>query len=143
MDALLTPNGMIELDISSNCIGSKGMIALAPAVATLQVFSAARNDIGDDGVKALAGILCTSKVSLKDLDLSENKIGSRGGGYLGEAIKSCGLQSLNIQGNKLGSGGAHVLIMSIRDNATLTWLNLSKNEMESRSGLEIGEALKV
>merc|ERR1719231_1117679 len=79
---------VVDIVLMRNDIGDEGAKALAEAVAThptLQKLNLVRNNIGSDGATALAAALTTNTV-LKELLLNYNKIGAPGVEALGDAI---------------------------------------------------------
>ena len=93
--------------------------------ATLRTLRLEHNSISDDGVRSIASALKQSAaghaadssdetggnaVGLLDLDLSWNGIGTRGGRYLGEALKDGGaLSALRVSWNGLMDRGARAI----------------------------------
>ena len=80
--------------------------------------------------EAIAKVL-TSNSSLTSLDLSENNLGSCGGGKIvGEALRhNRTLRSLNVRSNWLGAEGGKAVVDALAANASLTFLDLGTNAL--------------
>ncbi len=98
-----------SLDIGENRIGSEGLERLVHShrLGNLEELRLARNSIGTTGIKALT----QSKLALRRLDLSTNRLGSEDTELLGKALFGR-LQYLNLSGNLLGPDGVALLAVS-------------------------------
>jgi hypothetical protein len=69
--------------------------------------------------------------SLMCLDLSHNAIGKAGAAAIGDAlaVSTCGIQSLILENNKLGTHVGTLLLTKLAANTSLTSLNVSRNEL--------------
>ena len=98
---------VVELNLSTNMIGDKGMIDLAEslgALPMLETLNLASNMIGDPGISRLSGALTDGalQTSLKKLMLGNNSIGDKGvlalaGAVSGGAILNC--KTCDLKGN--------------------------------------------
>jgi len=78
-----------------------------------------RNNIGDDGAKALASSLEVNG-ALTNLDLYNNQIGDQGATAIAEAMKVNGaLTELFLQGNGIGDQGATTIAEALKFNGAL------------------------
>lgn len=134
------------MDLGSNSIGYDGtsMLAEGLMLSDLQHLFVSRNNIGDSGAHALAGILFYFSLygkgalfnsrKLLTLDISENKIGVNGAKHIADALKeNSSLTYLSMDRNEIGSTGAASLAETLRENQTLKTLILSSNKIESKS----------
>ena len=109
--------GVKELNLDGNQLGDEGVKALAPAVAasdSLVELHLCYNQLGDEGTKALATAVAKSS-SLVKLHLSYNQIGDEGAKAVAKAIPSCGsLKYLFIHtlGNNIGNNGKFELTIA-------------------------------
>ena len=101
--------------------------------AALQSVDLTHNSIGDDGVRALTAVLKPpgeaggdgGSSTLKRLDLSWNGISTRGGRYLGDALKGTPtLVVLTLSWNGLMDRGARALGEALATNTKLTSLDV-------------------
>jgi Ran GTPase-activating protein (RanGAP) involved in mRNA processing and transport len=99
--------GLTNLDVSGNNVGADAAVSLvrcATLACPLQSLSLFNDGVGDEGCRAVAGVLdgCT----LTSLDLGANKISSEGACVLFQALhqNTC-LKLLELGGNDLGSVG--------------------------------------
>ena len=134
------------LNLSSNCIGSDGAVALAEGLkccTNLVTLNLGSNSIGSDGAVALAeGLKCCT--NLQTLNLSSNSIGSDGAVALAERLKCCPnlLLTLNLSSNSIGSDGAVALANGLKCCTNLQSLNLSDNSSGSDGAVALAEGLK-
>lgn len=83
------------------------LAALSPGLRRLRCLDVRRNDLGDDGLEALART--DGAPALRILSLAENDIGSRGAAALARAPWLLRLDRLNLHGNHIGDEGARAL----------------------------------
>jgi len=106
-----------------------------------------RNQIGDEGAKAL-GAAITENNQLTELDLSWNRIRSLGAAVLFAALPRSKLVSLDVAWNSIGSSGdkerkgATALAKSLRQNKTLTHLNVGHNQLSERDCRLMAQCLR-
>jgi Ran GTPase-activating protein (RanGAP) involved in mRNA processing and transport len=83
------------------------------------------NDIGEQEAKHIADTLRENKI-LTYLKLSYNYIIKEGAKYIADAIKEKTLNTLNLASSYMGYEGVN----SLKENKTLTFLNLNYNEIK-------------
>ena len=92
-----------------------------------------RNDIGDEGAKAIAEALKVNPV-LNNLNLGNNSIGADGAKAIKEALKvNPVLNKLDLSGNRIGAYGAKAIAEALKVNEVLTNCNLLKNNLDIES----------
>jgi Ran GTPase-activating protein (RanGAP) involved in mRNA processing and transport len=97
---------------------------------TIIALDLARNNIGDDGAKALADALKVNK-TITTLNLAWNKIGIEGAKALAEALeKNKTITTFNLWGNNIGDDGAIALADALKVNETITELCLFRNNIK-------------
>jgi Ran GTPase-activating protein (RanGAP) involved in mRNA processing and transport len=134
-DALRVNAVLCSLSVSSNGLGSEGMTKIGIGLQgnkTLARLNIASNNLGYEGAKVLASIL--ESTELRELDLSRNSIGDRGGQLLFQALArgvESGmetLQKLNLEHNDLGEGTAKKAVALISGSRELQVLRLCGND---------------
>ena len=88
--ALAALPALVHLELRSNKIGSKGVVALAEVLkvsGSLVSLILANNQIGPEGAVALLEALKVPNGSLGTLNLAGNDIGAEGAAALAEALK--------------------------------------------------------
>lgn len=162
---LFQTNRIISLDLSSNGIQDRGLYALFYALHTnTSVFSltigsstsVARNSVGQEAAKELAGVLQTNQVlseldlssaeitgdimitiakglelnhSLHVLNLSNNNICSKGCRKVLQAIVNSNIVTLNLSNNAIKDDIAPDFIKYITKNKAVKYLNISSNQL--------------
>jgi len=122
---------LTELRLDANRIGDAGATALAHALAArptpcgLRVLSFGNerggNAIGDDGLVALVEVLFSSTPELRELGLSNNRIGTAGATALANALSLGGaasLQRAQLQHNAIGAAGLAALAAARADRGS-------------------------
>nr|XP_049616941.1 NACHT, LRR and PYD domains-containing protein 3 isoform X29 [Syngnathus scovelli] len=129
-----------ELDLSHNDLGDDGLEALAAGLAkpqcTLQVLKLLRCDLSKKSCEALASVLSSSR-TLRELDLSNNDLGDDGLEALaaGLAKSQCTLQVLKLMSCDLSKKSCEALASVLSSSRTLRELDLSHNDLGD-DGLE-------
>jgi hypothetical protein len=99
------------------------------------------NDIGDEGVAAIAGVLPLCE-GLRRLDLSWNDIGPPGALTLAGALDQCGLHTLTLRGNRIGDRGCTALAHALGGGQSrLTQLDLWDQTVADRGVAALARAL--
>jgi len=139
-----------SLDLGSTRIGDTGARTLMQAVvqprapASLRRLVLQHNLISDDGVRAVATALKGTDGGLTELDLSWNAIGSRGGRYLGDALKEAGsLTTLSLSWNGLMDRGARAIGEGLAANSALATLDLQHNAIKDEGATAIAKGLRT
>ena len=102
-------------------------------------------ELGGDRLTVL-GVVCALMSSLRVLNLSDNKLGPKGGAAVAEGLKVTGaLKELHLGANELGDAGATAIVDALRLNSSLTGLLLGlwRNQIGDASASAIAEALRV
>ena len=148
LEGLGTQCTIRELNLSSNCFGSAGAIALVNVLETkqrsrnhkttaampfLDRLDMSNNDLGDDGTTQLTrAILKRSEIHLVDLKLSSNGIGPVGVETLMNKLLQHNLVSLSLDKNSIGDQGCQLVAASLQSMPSLSRLNLAFNQIGSR-----------
>jgi len=107
--------------------------------------SLANCEIGESKKSAnlLAEALCHSQ-ALTALDISNNKLGDRCCETLASFLKgeSVVIRHLNLAGNDFGSEGGMEISSALSHCHSLTWLDVSNNDLNEDCGCEIAESLR-
>ena len=94
-----------------------------------------------EAIKVLCGFL-KGNTTITNITLHNDSFGTKGAQILPWIIKSP-LQSLDINGNTIGSLGNKMLMNVLRNNTSLTYLNLSKNSIGDAGMVALTEMLKT
>ena len=101
------------------------------------------NDIQDQGVFCLSKLLLTSCIHVIDLSFNEH-VSDPGVSYIGNQLKeNTTLSSLNLSACKLTSKGAKDLSDALTTNNTLKKLNISLNSVRDEGIEHLAKAIKV
>jgi Ran GTPase-activating protein (RanGAP) involved in mRNA processing and transport len=100
-----------------------------------------RNGISDEGAKIIGDILGTLKF-LKNLNLSSNRIGTKGAKKLAKGLGLSNLVFLNISHNNIKNMGAWSIGKALSKNKTLLSLGLADNKISDRGAHFLSESLK-
>ena len=149
---------VLELDLSTNGIGTRGGAKLAAALAgraAVRKLYLTDNPLGDEGVELIAGALRSAQsgdggASLTELDLADTELGDGAAtalaGWLSGGGVGCALTSLDLSMNGVGGAGAAALAAALTesyaaaDRGRLTRLNLSYNQDLGAAGRAALEA---
>mmetsp|Transcript_14583 Transcript_14583/g.18887 ORF Transcript_14583/g.18887 Transcript_14583/m.18887 type:complete len:197 (-) Transcript_14583:1657-2247(-) len=148
---------MSTLDVSNNNIGNKGAQMLVLALnsnESLKSLSMAGNNLGDTFAKTMASVLRQKEETargLRHLNLSNNRIGIRGGDALADFLETNEtITSLNLSWNSLRGKGAVSVINAVINQqkldlcaTTLRYLELSWNGIDDSLAESIGELIKT
>ncbi|CAM9233712.1 unnamed protein product [Choristocarpus tenellus] len=101
--------------------------------------------VNDEDAEALSNALISSGAVVRSISLASNDIGDRGAAALARLLQDepgyrCMLSSLDLRGNDIGGKGCELLSKRIRNNTTLTTLDLSSNPLGPSGGLHLAEA---
>ncbi|WP_051908367.1 hypothetical protein [Candidatus Odyssella acanthamoebae] len=174
-EGLKTNTTLTSLDLMGNKVSDSGAVALGEALktnTTLTSLDLMGNKVSDSGAVALGEALKTN-TTLTSLNLRGNWIYKSGVVALGEALKvnttltSLGLgdgiyesqwfsedfirllrneptlTSLDLSGDGIGDSGGVALGEALKVNTTLTSLDLGDNQIGDTGGTALGEALKI
>ena len=140
------------LDLSGNSsITARGVTFLADALktnTTLTTLILSKTNVKQKACVALSSMLAVNK-TLTTLDVSCNNIGDRGVKALFKFIRKSSLTTLSIANNIITSAGANVLAEALRDDTTLTSIDISNNNFDTKgiralldSGLQYNRGLR-
>ncbi|KAM8998913.1 dynein regulatory complex subunit 5 [Sarcophilus harrisii] len=141
--SLLDHPALMELDLSHNSVGDRGMRAAAKLInhSQLRILNLANNKIRAAGAQALAHAL-SYNTTLLSLNLRLNCIEDEGGQALGHALQTNStLTSLNLAGNELSEPTASLFSQVLSVNTTLTCINLSCNHFGLDGGKQLLEGM--
>ncbi|XP_048018280.1 NACHT, LRR and PYD domains-containing protein 12-like [Megalobrama amblycephala] len=136
-----------ELDLSGNIIGDKGLILLSNGLkdphCKLEKLTLLDCNITTEGCAALASAL-RSNSHLKELSLSQNKVGDKGLTLLSDGLKDphCKLEKLPLWDCNITDEGCAALASALRSNSHLRDLNLSKNKIGGPGLTLLSDGLK-
>ncbi|XP_072893700.1 NACHT, LRR and PYD domains-containing protein 3-like [Hemitrygon akajei] len=152
-----------HLNLESCHIRCEGIQRLGPGLHKCQELRLGQNDLGDSGVKLVSAALrnpeckvqnlglwnvgltdsgaedlasaLSTKPSLTELDLSNNKLGDSGVKLVSAALRKpeCKIQKLELRGVRLTDSGANDLVSALSTNTSLTGLDLGSNLLTDRS----------
>lgn len=131
--------GLISLFLACNRLGDEGALIIAEVLRVnkrLTRLSLASNHIGPVGVKAVADALSQSPLELLDLGFARsttavgavgNRMTNEGAFILAKALcTNTTLKSLHVLHNSIGRPGIQALTDSLKQNKTLTALNVTQ-----------------
>ncbi|XP_066537041.1 NACHT, LRR and PYD domains-containing protein 12-like isoform X2 [Hoplias malabaricus] len=139
--ALQSVNSLKELDLSNNDLQDSGVELLSAALKSplckLETLRLALCKLGDTSCEYLSSVL-QSENSLKELDLSKNKLQDSGVELLSAALNSplCKLETLRLALCKLGARACEALGSVLQSMNSLKELDLSNNDLQD-SGVEL------
>ena len=131
-----------EFHVRENSIGDDGAKAITGILSkcdSLEVLDVAHNNITAVGASALARALRSKKVSV--LDFSKNAIGSKGASDLSASLNSATIRRLKFDSCVVGDEGAICLAQCLKHCSNLVELNISRNSIESSGAIAIAECL--
>eukprot|EP00121_Abeoforma_whisleri_P016169 Awhi_evm1s14848 len=114
-------------------------------LANYMIDSPLNNTLGLNGIKAIAKVLQLNELPLTALDLSSNSIGCNGFKEIGMALKqNTTLTTLNVKNNLIDAEGVTDLAFAlIENNTTLTVLNLSENKIADEGATQLAMVIKA
>lgn len=132
------PGALRVLRLWANELGDEGVGALAAGLrgnAALEELDVSANDVQLDGARALGAALALNR-RLQTLNLISNNLGDKGAAALAEGVGGNGaLRTLLLADNRLGDRGARACAEMLSHNRALTELDLSKNEELGAAGV--------
>ena len=110
---------------------------------SLRFIKLGKNQIGDQGAKALAGALCVNKF-LISINFYDNRIGKEGAKALAKALHiNKSLASIDLSWNLIDDEGAKALAEALRVNKSLTLIDLAHNRITESGRKALVDALHV
>ena len=138
--------GLKYLNINSNDIGIQGTISLRKILmksAYLEELYLENNGIGQIGATALGLWLSTGTERLRILDLSMNRIGSKGATEIAKGLEfSRNIQTLHLQKNDIGSDCSKELAAGLEFCGSIQVLRLDYNGIDDHSACLVATSLK-
>jgi len=155
-----------EVDLSDNCIGSKGAASVLKSLAQntkgipLSVLNLSQNEIwnlfdGDEDCsnqKRSASSSTTlsflhTNSTLRELNLDGNCLHDEGVEYIAESLKfnqhRCVLKKLHLGWNGIGDNGTMALAKALEGNRTIKMLGLGENDITNKGARALLSALAV
>lgn len=141
---------LTTLNLSQNAIGRAGYEQIARFLDCCRVLTHlnlsrtnAVNSGGNDDALAPLTRAIQSHPSLRVVNLSDNRIGERGGELLGEMLThpACNVAELDVTWNGICRRGAVAVGAALRSNATLKTLKLGMNRCGDEGGEQFAAAL--
>ncbi|XP_067897771.1 NLR family CARD domain-containing protein 3-like [Heterodontus francisci] len=129
---------LTHLDLSSNVIQDSGInvlsLALMDPSCSIQSLMMTDTKLTSTCCEKLASVLVTNQ-SLRELDLSMNKLGDSGVCALSTALKEpyCKLETLGLKRTSLTDGCCKKLVTALSTTQTITHLDLSDNSFTDSS----------
>jgi len=124
------PPRITSIFLVGNHLGPEAATALANVLPRLRTLDLNSNFLGDEGVAILSTTLAKAPI-LESLVLSNNGIGTKGAVALASALAeaNCGLRELRLTNNRVGDTGAGAILSSLqrRANGGLEHLALASN----------------
>ena len=135
---------LTHLTLAGNQIDDLGAIVLANSLnsnRSLQYVDLSDNDVGDSGAQELARVL-RSNSSLTFLDLSNPLRGEENVKPVLILDSDSEIHQHFVRCDLIGASGASSLARALRSNRSLTYLDLSFNEVGKTGAAALGEALQ-
>ena len=135
---------LTHLTLAGNQIDDLGAIVLANSLnsnRSLQYVDLSDNDVGDSGAQELARVL-RSNSSLTFLDLSNPLRGEENVKPVLILDSDSEIHQHFVRCDLIGASGASSLARALRSNRSLTYLDLSFNEVGKAGAAALGEALQ-
>jgi hypothetical protein len=146
LQALSVNRSLKELYLNDNEIGDDGVEALAASVKnheSLSVIDLSGNKMSDKGAAALASAIPNSH-ELDSLMLSRNSINDEGAAALASLLEhNPTICRVQLQGNNISDKGVAALAQALKANKSVTELDLSSNNVGNAGALEIRKLLDV
>ncbi|MCJ8745980.1 hypothetical protein PDJAM_G00136570 [Pangasius djambal] len=117
---------------SKHCSSEEVLLKLLPVVAASRKAEFDKCDLKDEGCAALASVLCSESASLRELDLSGNKVRDSGVKRLSAGLENphCKLETLRLCDCGVSDEGCAALTSALRSNPShLRDLDLSVNKL--------------
>jgi hypothetical protein len=129
------PAAKLNVDLRDNGIGAAGMRGLLEALehgARFDHLNLKGNQVGDDGLVALAETCARAEIACHNLVLAANKIGDKGLVAFAEAVTRGALHGcthLNVSANQIGDTGMRALAKALEEGGMpdLDMINLEDN----------------
>ncbi|XP_056674305.1 dynein regulatory complex subunit 5 [Monodelphis domestica] len=141
--SLLDHPALLELNLSHNKIGDRGVRAAAKLInhSQVKILNLANNRIRAMGAQALAHALAYN-TTLISLNLRLNCIEDEGGQAVAHALQTNStLTYINLAGNELSEPTATLFSQVLSVNTTLTCINLSCNHIGLDGGKQLLEGM--
>lgn len=141
--SLFVSESVPNLYLDHRPIPEEGAVALAktlPAHDETEVLSLNNSSLADAAVRHIGEVL--EKLSVKNLILSNNKIGAAGAADIAKGIsQNATLTEINLENNEIDDAGVAALASAIASKPAITALNLSGNKVGAAGVKSLVEAL--
>jgi len=136
------------LKLSGNKITSKGVVALAQALADNKNVTEVHldnNAVDDAGAEALAGLLNGKDTKLATVNLTGNKVGDRGVAAFAKALGSgnAAVRDIYFGKNAVGDAGASAVAEVVKSKETLVHVYLNDNKIGDAGVSALAQALSA
>ncbi|KAA0710844.1 NACHT, LRR and PYD domains-containing protein 12 [Triplophysa tibetana] len=144
---LQSTNSLVELDMSHNKLKDSGVKLISDALKSshcqLNTLRFVGSDLSDNSCESLASVLQSSN-SLRELDLSHNKLKDSGVKLISDGLKSshCQLHTLRLMCCDLTDEGCESLASVLQSSKSLRELDLSFNDLKDSGVKLISDGLK-
>jgi Ran GTPase-activating protein (RanGAP) involved in mRNA processing and transport len=141
--ALTRNSTLMELDLENNMITAEHATRLGDSLlqVSLMTVNLSNNHLGDEGTKPILDSF-KERSTLRYLDISNTGITAKCMDEVAILLRLCPqMETLQVDGNKIGTEGVTVLAATIKENQSLTSLNLDKCGMDSMSTTALALAL--
>ncbi|ROJ33222.1 NACHT, LRR and PYD domains-containing protein 3 [Anabarilius grahami] len=145
--ALRSNSHLRELDLTENKLGDGGLTLLSDGLkdphCKLEKLRLNKSGVTAEGCAALASAL-RSNSHLRELDLTENKIGDGGLTLLSDGLKDphCKLEKLTLWNCNITDEGCAALASALRSNSHLRELDLTENKLGDGGLTLLSDGLK-
>lgn len=132
--------GLINIDISSNPIGTKGIKFLLSALSS-NIYLTSLNISAtqcDQQIAPKLEQLLTENKTIDDLDISKNNLGDEIAEIIGKVLSTSDvLRKLNVASTRITDAGGKSIAEACKFNTTLKSINLSDNFFTKQAGYEL------
>ncbi|KAM9481441.1 uncharacterized protein Hap1MRO34_009147 [Clarias gariepinus] len=145
----LNPSHLRELELSENKLGGSGVKELCDVLKNQQIrlskLGLCKCSLTEGDCAAVVSALCLNPSHLKDLDLSENKIGDTGVKRLSDLLQNtnCTLEKLKLNNCNLTEESCSALAGALRlKSCSVRELELSNNSLRDSGVSQLSDGLK-
>ncbi|KAB5574582.1 hypothetical protein PHYPO_G00210610, partial [Pangasianodon hypophthalmus] len=141
------PSHIRGLDLSESELGDSGVEKLCDLLKTqeckLETLRLCKS-VSEKSCADLASALCTNPSHIRELDLSECKLGDSGVKMLCDLLKNweCKLETLRLKKCNITDEGGAALTAALRSNSSLKELDLRENKLKDSVTKQLSEILK-
>ncbi|XP_028428403.1 LOW QUALITY PROTEIN: NLR family CARD domain-containing protein 3-like [Perca flavescens] len=132
-------------DLNKYCASEEALLRLLPVVKASNKALLSGCNLSERSCEALSSVLSSQSSSLRELDLSNNKLQDSGVRLISDGLKSphCTLEMLRLSGCNLSERSCEALSSVLSSqSSSLRELDLSNNELQDSGGKLISDGLK-